>query len=102
MCQYGHPLFGPAGWGSLDSPQNPSLTRMLFDCYEIDYRPPNPDKPELNIDGTCYRFQYNVIIALKAWSYLCGSGFPAAIKWIYSDFLSWLESHSHEQLVLSY
>ncbi len=49
-------------------------------------------------DGTCYRLQYSVI----SWSYPCGSGFPAAIKRIYSDFLSWLESHSHEQLVLSY
>jgi hypothetical protein len=38
------------------------------------------------------------------WFYPCGSGFPAAIKRlrIYSDFLSWLESHSHEQLMLSY
>jgi len=48
---------------------------------------------------------YNLVlnaINLRLGVYLCGSGFPAAIKrfWIQSGFFSWLESHSHEKLML--
>jgi hypothetical protein len=51
------------------------------------------------VPAGCQSGQFNH----KEWSYLCGSGFPAAIKRlrIYSDFLSWLETHSHEQMVFS-
>jgi hypothetical protein len=69
----------------------------LFPRLRSEKEAPAGQQRQRASDGTCFRFQYNIISLM-----LGGSGFPAAIKWIYSDFLSWLESHSHEQLVLSY